>query len=127
MQITIDTTAITAALGALAGAATAASVIWVRVIKPARVALAWIGEFREDWAGVAQRPGVPGRDGMMVRMAAIENQFVPNGGNSMRDRVDMIERRQITHENAHTAATVAVAATLGAAVAGDENGERAAA
>ncbi len=129
MQITIDTTAVTAALGAVAGAGAAASIIWARVIKPARAALDWIAEFREDWAGVADRPGVPGRPGMMVRMAAIEREFSPNGGKSMRDRVDAIENRQINIENAHAAATVAVATTLAAAtgVGVDNGGERAAA
>jgi hypothetical protein len=112
VQVTIDTTAVTAVLGAIAGACTAATVIWVRVIKPAGKMLGWMTEFREDWTGVADRPGVPGRPGMMVRMAAIEGEFRSNGGGSMRDRVNMIESRQMAHESAHAAASVAVAATL---------------
>ena len=29
----------------------------------------------EDWAGEKSRPGVPGRDGVMVRLENIENQL----------------------------------------------------
>ena len=127
MQVTIDIGAILAALGAIAGGITTVSIIWLKFLRPAtrpmRELLAWLTAFREDWEGTADRPGVKGRPGMMVRMAALEAEFTPNGGNSMRDRVNMIERRQVAHENAHTAATVAVATQLAVTeVAGSGNG-----
>lgn len=122
MQVTIDAGAIWGGLGALAGAITTWSVIWIWIVRPARKVLIWLTEFREDWAGVPDRPGVKGRPGMMVRMAMIEAEFSPNGGNSMRDRVDLIERRQAEHDRAHAAASVAVATTLGVMESG--NGAR---
>lgn len=113
MVFTIDATAIAAALGVLAGAATAGGIIWARVIRPAQRFMGWLAEFRDDWVGVPDRPGVPGRPGMMVRVASIEEQFRPNGGNSMRDRVDTIESRQIAHDQLHATATMAVALSNG--------------
>lgn len=133
MVVTINIGAILGALGALAGGIGAASVIWLKFLRPAsrplRELLAWLAVFREDWEGTPSRPGVPGRDGMMVRMSTIEGEFKPNGGGSLRDRVDMIERRQMAHESAHSAATAAVATQLAVAEGGDRSngGERQAA
>lgn len=126
MQVTIDVGAILAALGAIAGGITAVSIIWLKFLRPAtrpaRELLSWLETFREDWDGTADRPGVPGRPGMMVRMSALEREFQPNHGNSLRDRVNAIERRQLSHESAHSAATVAVTAALAVADGGNGGG-----
>ena len=109
MVVTINIGTILAALGAAAGAIGAASVIWLKFVRPvsrpARELFAWLAVFREDWDGVPDRPGVPGRPGMMVRMSTLEGEFKPNGGDSMRDRINQIERRQLAHEGAHSVAT----------------------
>lgn len=90
MQITIDTEAIAAAGGAVAGVVGTLSLAWLKVVKPVR---AWMEEwrqFREDWNGELARPGVDGREGVMVRLAAIEGELKPNGGGSMRDAVNRL-------------------------------------
>lgn len=46
-------------------------------------------DFEDDWYGVADRPGVPGRPGAMVRLQTIETQT-----KSMPDRMISIEAEQ---------------------------------
>lgn len=50
-----------------------------------------LGDFLEDWSGEPPRPGVPGRPGVMDRLARIEAQLKPNGGSTLRDAVSRIE------------------------------------
>lgn len=75
---------------------------WLRseVLRPAR-------DFRDDWFGTPDRPGVPGRDGVMQRLSSIENhsgrvntrlqrieaEVFPNEGKSLRDAVDRTEAK----------------------------------
>lgn len=91
------------ALAMLAGACR-----WLsRTLRPYR-------QFAADWSGEPERPGVPARPGVMERLEAIEaklpelaatadrthrsvqaltEQFANNGGSSLRDAIDRIERR----------------------------------
>jgi hypothetical protein len=95
VHIEISAGQVTAALSAVAGAVTAASVLWLKVIKPMRVFMSRAETFWSDWSGVADRPGVPGRPGMMVRMASneaavaeIRHEVQTNNGGSLRDAVN---------------------------------------
>lgn len=81
-----------AAITAIA-AALAAIVQWV--LRPAGRFLKGLRTFLEDWNGEPDRPGVPGRPGVMAyiqdlrrRVATIEHEMHPNSGRSLRDRVD---------------------------------------
>ncbi|MEU7911302.1 hypothetical protein [Microbispora bryophytorum] len=82
------------AAGVIVLLAAAASALYVLVVKPGRK-LSHIaekfGEFWDDWNGVEERPGVPGRPGVMVRLAAIDEQLRPNHGTSLRDAVNRTE------------------------------------
>lgn len=93
---------ILAAAGGVAIIASGASGFYVLVVKPGK-ALRKIGEaveeFRDDWFGEPERPGVPGRPGVMVRLATIEDQLHPNHGTSLRDAVDRLERSQMRVED----------------------------
>jgi hypothetical protein len=95
VHIEISTEQITVALSAVAGAITAASVLWLKVVKPMRMFMSRAETFWSDWSGVADRPGVPGRPGMMVRMASneaavaeIRHEVQTNSGGSLRDAVN---------------------------------------
>jgi hypothetical protein len=49
--------------------------------------------FMEDWFGEEDRPGVPGREGVMQRLLNIELEVKPNGGGSIKDAVNRIEAK----------------------------------
>lgn len=74
----------------LAAAGTAAGWVWRRAMRP-------LLNMARDWQGSPPRPGVPARPGVMVRLeqhddalAAIMAELSPNGGKSVRDRVEKI-------------------------------------
>ncbi|GIH98086.1 hypothetical protein [Planobispora takensis] len=49
-----------------------------------------LGDVFDDWNGEPAREGVPGRPGVMARLAQIEEQLHPNHGTSFRDAVDRV-------------------------------------
>ncbi|HEY1179931.1 MAG TPA: hypothetical protein VGF17_27560 [Phytomonospora sp.] len=58
-----------------------------------------IRDFLDDWNGEHARPGVGARPGVMARLSAqddrlsaIEHELHPNGGSSMRDAIDRLEK-----------------------------------
>lgn len=77
-----------------------------------------VSHFMDDWFGEAERPGQPARPGAMERLATvehgqadqadrvlqvqrsverIEDQFHSNGGQSLRDRVDAVDKKLSDH------------------------------
>ena len=88
-QLLLDVGAAAAAVTVIL---TLASVAWRRVGRPLR-------HFLADWAGEPPRPGYPGRPGvperlerLEVRVANVEAELSPNGGRSVRDRVEALAR-----------------------------------
>lgn len=85
--------------GGLAGVAVTLGAIgtamgwgWRKVGRP-------LAEFLADWRGEPPRPGYPGRPGvperlerLEVRVANVEAELSPNGGRSVRDRVEALAR-----------------------------------
>ncbi|GAA5046638.1 hypothetical protein HNP84_009762 [Thermocatellispora tengchongensis] len=82
------------AAGVIVLLAAAASALYVLVVQPGRK-LSQIaekfGQFWDDWNGVEERPGVPGRAGVMVRLQRMEEQLYENHGTSLRDAVNRTE------------------------------------
>ena len=52
-----------------------------------------VHEFLRDWAGEDARPGRDAIPGVMERLNAIDGQLKNNGGSTIKDAVDRIERR----------------------------------
>lgn len=52
-----------------------------------------IRNFLDDWKGEQDRPGVPGRAGVMSRLSSIEHELHPNSGLSMRDAINRTEKQ----------------------------------
>lgn len=85
--------------GAVVTLATALGLIWHATRGVRRLAQR-VEDFVDDWTGTDERPGVPGRPGVMTRLGAIEQQLVevqhelhPNSGGSLRDAVDRVDHR----------------------------------
>lgn len=90
MAIVIDTGSIAGVVGFAVGVGVSAVAAWTRMRKwlgPVRELVDWFAEFRQDWSGVVDRPGVPGRPGMMLRISNVEHELKTNGGGSLRDAV----------------------------------------
>ncbi len=107
MQITLDTNAVSAAVGALSGVLVTLGVAWTRVVRP-------IQRIAEDWRGEPARPdaGIPERPGMMLRMARLEAEMHPNHGSSLRDAVNRMESNLGAHIASHAVILTAPAVTL---------------
>ncbi|GIH27605.1 hypothetical protein Aph01nite_59150 [Acrocarpospora phusangensis] len=56
-----------------------------------RKSLKKLSDFMDDWNGEPDRPGVPGRLGVMQRLEAIESEVKINHGSSLKDAVNRIE------------------------------------
>jgi hypothetical protein len=85
-----------AAMAAIAGAL---ALMW-RITRGARHLARRLGDLADDWTGVPGRPGVPGHEGVMARLGAIEDRLAsvehelrPNSGSSMRDAIDRVDAR----------------------------------
>lgn len=101
VEITIDASVLAAAAGALGGVITTAGLAWTKVVRPLRATMERFRLFAEDWDGEPDRPGVPGRLGVMVRLATIEGELRPDHGGSMRDSVNRIESGLTAHLAGH--------------------------
>ncbi|WNI31505.1 hypothetical protein OG322_22710 [Streptomyces sp. NBC_01260] len=84
------------AVTVLAGAVVA---VW-RAVRGALHLVGRVDEFMDDWTGESDRPGVPGRPGVMARVSgiedrltAVEHEMYPNSGASLRDAVDLANHR----------------------------------
>lgn len=61
-----------------------------------------VDELVDDWMGEQERPGVPGRPGVLervsqieARLGAVEHELYPNSGASLRDAVDRANERLV--------------------------------
>lgn len=86
------------AAGAAAGAILAVFALIGYVVRTMRKLTREFSNFREDWAGEAGRPGVPARPGVLERLTSIEHELKTNGGSSLKDAVNRVDRRLVDVE-----------------------------
>ena len=87
----MDLNGLLAWAGGFTAVSAAFGVVW-RGLRGVRRLCCSLEEFLDDWRGTPSRDGVPGHPGVMARLACIEKELRPNGGESLRDAVNRIER-----------------------------------
>ena len=79
--------------GATASALASVYFVIAPSVRKIRSMMEWLEKFRRDWEG---EPGGPGRDavpGVMERLDRLDGELSNNGGSSMKDAIDRIEKR----------------------------------
>lgn len=71
------------------------------LVKRAWPVVAAVKDFLDDWKGEHARPGQPARPGvpdtlqaLKVQVATLQHEVRPNGGSSLRDAIDRVEKGQ---------------------------------
>jgi hypothetical protein len=78
--------------GATASALASVFFVIAPSVRKIRSMMEWLEKFRRDWEG---EPGGPGRDavpGVMERLNRLDGELSNNGGSSMKDSIDRIEK-----------------------------------
>ena len=78
--------------GATASALASVFFVIAPSVRKIRSMMEWLEKFRRDWEG---EPGGPGRDavpGVMERLNRLDGELSNNGGSSMKDAIDRIEK-----------------------------------
>lgn len=79
--------------GATASALASVFFVIAPSLRKIRSMMEWLEKFRRDWEG---EPGGPGRDpvpGVMERLNRLDGELSNNGGSSLKDAIDRIEKR----------------------------------
>ena len=90
-----------AAAGVVLGVVTTALVLAGLIGRPLRKLARQNDEFREDWYGVAARPGRDAVPGVPERLSLIEKELKPNSGSTLRDAIGRLEARLEDHIRSH--------------------------
>ena len=89
------------AAGIILGVVSTALVLGGMVGRPLRKLARQNDEFREDWYGVAARPGRDAVPGVPERLSLIEKELKPNSGSTLRDAIGRLEARLEDHIRSH--------------------------
>jgi len=78
--------------GATASAIASVFFVIAPSVRKIRSMMEWLEKFRRDWEG---EPGGPGRDavpGVMERLNRLDGELSNNGGSSVKDAIERIEK-----------------------------------
>ena len=84
---------IAAALGTILGAWLLLARVIFPIMKSAKKVIDQVDDFMEDWKGTETREGRIGTPGVMSRLNKIDGELSHNGGSSIKDAVDRIEKK----------------------------------
>ena len=74
---------------------TASMLVWKVLKRPVNAIIKFfhfIEEFKRSWFGEPETPNRPAEPGVLQRLNDIDGEFKPNGGGSLKDSVNRIER-----------------------------------
>jgi hypothetical protein len=78
--------------GAIASALVSVSFAIARPIKAMKSMMAWLEKFRRDWEGEEASPGRARVPGVMERLNRLDGELSNNGGSSVKDAIERIEK-----------------------------------
>ena len=79
--------------GAVATAIVAIYALIAIPFKTIRTFLSWLDKFRRDWEGENAEPGRDRVPGVMERLNRLDGELSNNGGSSLKDAVQRIEKK----------------------------------
>ena len=79
--------------GAVATAIVAIYALVAIPFKTIRIFLTWLDKFRRDWEGEEAEPGRDKVPGVMERLNRLDGELSNNGGSSLKDAVQRIEKK----------------------------------
>ena len=80
-------------IGAVAGAIAAVIAVIAVPIKKIKVFFTWLDKFRRDWEGEEAEPGRDRVPGVMEGLNRLDGELSNNGGSSLKDAVQRIEKK----------------------------------
>jgi hypothetical protein len=89
----MDWQTISAIVGIAAACATGVGVFIRKVLPFIRK----VSHFIDDMLGEEERPGVAAQPGVIARLSTIEHELHPNGGGSLRDQTNRLEKKLDDH------------------------------
>jgi hypothetical protein len=79
--------------GATASAIASVFFVIAPTVRKTRSMVEWLEKFRRDWEGEEASPGRDKVPGVMERLNRLDGELSHNGGSSMKDAIDRIEKR----------------------------------
>jgi hypothetical protein len=80
-------------MGATASAIASVFFVIAPTVRKTRSMMEWLEKFRRDWEGEEASPGRDKVPGVMERLNRLDGELSNNGGSSMKDSIDRIEKR----------------------------------
>jgi len=79
-------------MGAIASAIASVFFVIAPTVRKTRSMMEWLEKFRRDWEGEEASPGRDKVPGVMERLNRLDGELSNNGGFSMKDSIDRIEK-----------------------------------
>jgi len=79
-------------MGATASAIASVFFVIAPTVRKTRSMMEWLEKFRRDWEGEEASPGRDKVPGVMERFNKLDGELSNNGGSSMKDAIERIEK-----------------------------------